>query len=188
MNEQILQRFYDYLVKNPDCLAKAKEFGDDMTALAAYAHELGYDVTAEAFMEFKSKARQTNEAKWKEFETSKGSLSVGAKQFLEFSKLADTDPEVEKRITKASKSPQELIVYGKEKGFTFDTKDMEEVAKKLMEQEEELSDDELEAVAGGITLVGLAAVGLIAVVGVMAGGVVAVGAVGAVLCATAAVE
>jgi len=70
-------------------------------------------------------------------------------QFLEFSKLADTDPEVAKRITEASKSPQELIAYGKETGFTFDMRDMEEVAKKLIEQEEELSDDELEAAAGG---------------------------------------
>jgi len=158
MKELNLQQFSNHLAQNPDCLAKAKEFGDDMAALAAYAHELGYEVTAEELTVFRSKTRQTNEAKWKEIETGKESLSDGAKQFLEFSKLADTDPEVEKRITKASKSPQELITYGKEKGFTFDTKDMEEVAKKLMEQEEELSDEDLEAVAGGITVVGAAAV------------------------------
>jgi len=155
MNEQKLQQFYNHLEKNPDELAKAKSFKGDMTALAAYAHELGYEVTAEELTTFTNKTKQALEAKWKELNASKESISDGAKQFMEFSKLADTDGEVAKQITEASKSPQDLIVYGKKKGFTFDTKDMEEVAKKLMEQKDELSDDELAGVAGG-TIVGFA--------------------------------
>jgi len=99
---------------------------------------------------------------------------------MEFSKLAETDAEVEKRITEASKSPQELIAYGKEKGFTFDTDDMKEVAIKLMEQEEELSDDELEAVAGGLTVAIAFALGIVAAIVVTGGVVVGVGVSAAV--------
>jgi len=174
MNELKLQQFKNHLAQNPECLEKAKSFGGDMAALAAYARELGYEVTAEELTAFRSKTRKALETKLKELETDKASLSDGAKQFMEFSKLAETDAEVEKRIAEASKSPQELIAYGKEKGFVFDTDDMKEVAKKLMEQEEELSDEELEAVAGGITAavaVGLLIVGAIGVVGGVAVGV-----------------
>jgi len=170
------------LLKNPDCLAKAKELGDDMTALAAYACELGYEVTAEDLFAFGGKTRQILEAKWKELDANKESLTGGAKQFMEFSKLADSNPEVAKRVTELSGNPQELIAYGKEKGFIFDAKDMEEVAKKLMEQDEELSDDELESAAGGIVVVlgslavcGLLVVGLVASAGVVAATAVAIG-------------
>ena len=164
MNEIKLQQFYNHLLKNPDCLAKAKELGDDMTAIAAYACELGYEVTTDELTAHNNKTKQVLEAKWKELDAGKESLSDGAKQFMEFSKLADADTEVAKRITEMYKSPQEMITYGKEKGFSFDTKDMEEVAKKFMEQEEELSDDELEAVAGGTTVA--IAVGALLVIGV----------------------
>ena len=183
MNELKLQQFYDHIAKKPDCLKEVKKIGDDMTALAGYAHELGYDVTAEELTAFGSKAKQIIEAKWKEIEAGKESLSAGAKQFIAFSQLADTDPEVAKRITEASKSPQEMVAYGKEKGFTFDAQDMEEVAKKLMEQEEELSDEELEAVAGGTTLFVLLVVAGMGAVGAAVGVAVGAGAVGAVVCA-----
>jgi len=189
MNELKLQQFYDHLQKNPDCQKKAKEFGDDTTALAAYALELGYAITAEDLTAFKSKAKQVLEAKWKELDTAKASLSDGAKQFMEFSKLADTDTEVAKRIAELSKSPQELIAYGKGKGFSFDTNDMKEVAKKLMEQEEELSDEELEAVAGGSTMLLLVLAFMsAAVVGgaVVAGAGVAAGAGAVAVCVMSA--
>ena len=188
MNELRLQQFYEHLQKNPDCLTKAKEFGDDMSALAAYAHDLGYEVTAEELTAFGDKAKQKLEVKWKELDTAKESLTDGAKQFMEFSKLADTDPEVAKRIAELSKSPQELIAYGKGKGFSFDTNDMKEVAKKLMEQEEELSDDELEAVAGGLSVFVVLAFIAVAVVGgaAVAGGVAAAGAAAVAICLTTA--
>jgi len=180
MNELKLQQFKNHLAQNPQCLEKAKSFGGDMAALAAYAHELGYEVTAEELTAFRSKTIQALEVKMKELEADKTSLSAGAKQFMEFSKLAETDAEVEKRITEASKSPQELIAYGKEKGFTFDTDDMKEVAIKLMEQEEELSDDELEAVAGGLTVAIAFALGIVAAIVVTGGVVVGVGVSAAV--------
>jgi len=188
MNEQRLQQFYEHLQKNQDCLTKAKEFGGDMTALAVYAAELGYEITAEELTAFTSKVKQELEVKWKELDTAKTTLSAGEKQFMEFSKLADTDPEVAKRIAELSKSPQELIVYGKGKGFSFDTNDMKEVAKKLMEQEEELSDDELEAVAGGISVFVVLAFIAVAVVGgaAVAGGVAAAGAAAVAICLTTA--
>jgi len=182
MNEIKLQQFYEHLQKNQDCFAKAKEFGGDMTALAAYALGLGYEITAEEFAAFDSKVKQELEAKWKELDIGKTSMSDGAKQFMEFSKLADADTEVAKRITELYKSPQEMITYGKEKGFSFDTNDMEEVAKKLMEHDEELSDDELEAVAGGVTLlaVGVGAILVFSAV-VSVGSVAAAAAIGVAL-------
>ena len=189
MNELKLQQFYDHLQKNPDCQKKANEFGDDTTALAAYALELGYAITAEDLTAFMSKAKQVFEAKWKELDTAKTTMSAGEKQFMEFSKLADTDTEVAKRIAELSKSPQELIAYGKGKGFSFDTNDMKEVAKKLMEQEEELSDEELEAVAGGSTMLLLVLAFMsAAVVGgaVVAGAGVAAGAGAVAVCVLSA--
>jgi len=188
MNELKLQHFYDHLVKDPDCRTRAKEIGDDMTALAAYARELGYEITAEELTVFTGKAKQLLETKWKEIEASNESLSDGAKQFMAFSQLADTDAEVEKRITEASQNPQELIAYGKEKGFTFDTDDMKEVAKKLMEQEEELNDEELEAVAGGTTLAVVFVISVMAVVGGAVGVGVGVAGVGAVVGAVVLAE
>ena len=180
MNETKLQQFYNHLAKNPQCLEKAKEFEGDMTALAAYARELGYEVTAEELTALRNKQIKALETKLKELEASKESMSAGAKQFMEFSKLAETEPEVEKRITEASKSPQELIAYGKEKGFVFDTDDMKEVAKKLMEQEDELSDEELEAVAGGVTVAVGVALGITAVIVLVGGVAVGVGVAAAV--------
>jgi len=182
MNELKIQQFYSHLIKNPGCLAKVKELGDDMTAIAAYACELGYEVTTDVLTAHNNKTKQVLEAKWKELDDGKESLSDGAKQFMEFSKLADADTEVAKRITEMYKSPQEMINYGKEKGYSFDTKDMEEVAKKFMEQEEELSDDELEAVAGGVTLlaVGVGAILVFSAV-VSVGSVAAAAAIGVAL-------
>ena len=180
MNELKLQQFKNHLAQNPQCLEKAKSFGGDMAALAAYAHELGYEVTAEELTAFRSKTMQSLETKLKELEADKTSMSDGSKQFVEFSKLADTDEEVAKRITEASKNPQELIAYGKEKGFVFDMDDMKEVAKKLMEQEEELSDEELEAVAGGVTVAVGVALGITAVIVLVGGVAVGVGVAAAV--------
>ena len=188
MNELKLQHFYDHLAKNPACRTRVKEIGGDMTALAAYARELGYEITAEELTVFTGKAKQMLEIKWKEIEASNESLSGGAKQFMAFSQLADTDPEVAKKIAEASKSPQDMITYGKEKGFIFDEKDMEEVAKKLMEQEEELSDEELEAVAGGTTLAVLFVISVMGAVGAVVGVAVGTAATGAVVCAVVLAE
>ena len=167
MNEQKFGKFSEYLVKNKECLEKMKGLGNDFAALAAYTCELGFDFTPDDMKDFMSGLQQEIGSKWKNIESVQ-TLSSGAKQFMAFSKLADADAETAKQIAELSKNPQDLIAYGKEKGFDFDEKDIKEVAKELMEQEEELSDEELESVAGGVTL--FLAVAIIAgVVAVSAG-------------------
>jgi len=184
MKEQTLIEFITFLDKNRECFEKVKELGDDNAALAAYARELGYDLTPGDISELKVKAQQLIGDKWRQLDES--AMSVGAKQFMEFSKLAETNNDIAKGVAGLSGNPQGLIEYGKEKGFVFNARDMEEVAKKLMAQEEELSDDELESVAGGITLTVLAVIGAVGLVGGLVGGAAAGAAVvGAVAVVTA---
>ena len=167
MNEQKFSEFSEYLAKNKNGLEKVKELGNDYAALAEYARELGYDLSPDEIKHFLAGTQKEIESKWSNLD-SEQTLSDGAKQFMAFSKLADADAETAKQIAELSKNPQDLIAYGKEKGFDFDEKDIKEVAKELMEQEEELSDEELESVAGGVTL--FLAVAIIAgVVAVSAG-------------------
>ena len=187
MKEQALIAFITYMEKNKECSDKVKEIGDDNAAIAAYARELGYELTPDDLSEFKAKAKQLLDDKWKQLDEE--AFAGGAKQFMEFTKLAETDNEIAKRVAELTNNPQGLIEFGKEKGFVFNARDMEEVAKKLMAQEEEINDEELETVAGGVLLgillvvSGIAAVG--AVAGVVGGAAAGAAVVGAVACATA---
>ena len=187
MKEQALIAFITYMEKNKECSEKVKELGDDNAAIAAYARELGYELSPDDLTEFKAKAKQLLDEKWQQL--GEEAFTGGAKQFMEFTKLAETDDEIAKRVAELTNNPQGLIEFGKEKGFVFNARDMEEVAKKLMEREEEINDEELETVVGGFVLGAMLVVAGIAAVGTVAGvvgGAVAGGAViGAVLCATA---
>jgi len=184
MKEQTLIEFITYLKTNPECFEKVKELGDDNAALAAYARELGYDFTPDDLSELKVKAQQLIGDKWRQLDES--AMSDGAKQFMEFTKLAEVDNDIAKEVAGLSGNPQGLIEYGKEKGFVFNALDMKEVAKKLMEQEEELSDYELESVAGGITLTVLMVIGTVGLVaGVVGGAAAGAAVVGAVAVVTA---
>jgi predicted ribosomally synthesized peptide with nif11-like leader len=184
MKEQTLIAFITYLDKNKECSEKVKELGNDNAAIAAYARELGYNFTPDELSDFKAKAQQLIGDKWRQLDEE--AFTGGAKNFMEFTKLAETDNEIAKRVAELSGKPQGLIEFGKEKGFDFNAQDMKKVAKKLMEQEEELSDEELESVAGGFTLSIVAVIGLVAGVGGLVGGAaVGAAAVGAVAVATA---
>jgi predicted ribosomally synthesized peptide with nif11-like leader len=70
--------------------------------------------------------------------------------------------------------PKAIIAYGRELGFEFDEKDLEELGSNVLEQSDELSEEELEMVSGGFVTVGLA---IAAMVGVMAGAALVAGAI-----------
>ena len=103
------------------------------------------------------------------------SLSPGAKEFYAFMKLADTNDEMALRLVElANSTPEELIAFGAEKGFAFDKQDMLAVGKDILEPSDELSEEELELVAGGLVDIGLALVFVGCVLGLAAVGGVAV--------------
>ena len=90
------------------------------------------------------------------------SLSHGAKEFHKLMKLAETDKEVSKRLVALSAgTPAEIVVYGKEKGFTFTEQDMLEFGKGLVHTTGELSDEELQMAAGGCVFVAMGVVRMV---------------------------
>ena len=171
-----LDRFFGSLMGNLEMQAKVKSFGSDIDALAAYARESGYDVSAEELREYREKAAQLLKSKMKK--QSDDAVSTGIKEFFGLIKLAEDDKDVAKRLAElGSGTPEELIAYGKEMGFIFTEQDIEGAGKSILETSDELSDEELERVAGGTVagaLLFLAfAAGMTALV-YLAGGMVAV--------------
>jgi len=159
MSRESLEKFFVFLSENKGCQEKVKSFGSDIDAVIAYAKELGYDISKEEFQEYQDKALQLLKENLQKLEQAEASLSTGAKEFYNFIKLADENEEVANRLAELGwDTPEELIAYGKEKGFTFNKQDMKEVSKNILEPREELSEEDLERVAGGVVLVGLMAV------------------------------
>ena len=78
------------------------------------------------------------------------SLSPGAQEFGKLVKLGDTNEEVGKRLAEFTLgSADELVAYGKEKGFNFNRQDMKDFADSIMQPSDGLSEEELEMAAGG---------------------------------------
>ena len=80
-------------------------------------------------------------------------LTPCAKAFYAMLKLAETNEEVREQLERMAQDTtrEELIAYGKEKGFIFDEQDLEAVSKDILEPTDELNEEELEKVAGGTT-------------------------------------
>ena len=172
MKRENIVRFFRFLSENKECQSKAKSFGNDIDALAAYARELGYDLSAEELREHQNKALQLLKTNVQKFSQQPDvPLGPGALELYKFMKLADTDESVAKRLTELSAAaPEELIAYGKEQGFIFNVQDMQAVSKDILKPSDELSDEELQLVAGGDpTLTAFAVVSF----GVVASGVAA---------------
>ena len=176
MSEKGLEQFLQLLAENQELQAKIKTFGGDVEALAAYAGEQGYDISAEELRAYQDKARElfVNRLQ-KRMDRPDAPLSPGAQAFYAFTKLAETDAEVAQRLAElASGTPEELIAYAKEKGFVFDEQDMRAVGEDILEPSDELSEEDLELAAGGLVDVGLALVFVGCVLGLAAVGGVAV--------------
>ena len=179
MNRENLEKFFNFLAENQELQAKVKSFGGDADALAAYAREQGYEFSPEELRIYQDKARELLKSRLqKKLVQPDVSLSLGARDFFALMKLAETDEEVARRLEDltagSQEAPEELIAYGKEKGFVFDRQDMLAIGKDILEPSDELSDDELELAAGGLVDIGLALVFVGCVLGLAAVGGVAV--------------
>ena len=166
-----LEGFFKAVAESREGLDKVKSFGGDMEALAAYAKELGYDVSPEALREHQANSLKLIKGRVKKSKETKAAVRPGMKDFYALLELAEADPEVAKRLEELGiATREELIAYGKEKGFVFDEQDLEAVGSDILEPEDELSEEELELVAGGTTLlaIGVGAGILLIVVGVAA--------------------
>ena len=183
MDREGLDQFFKSLAKNPEHQAKVKSFGGDADAFAAFIREQGYDISPEELRVYQDKARELLKSRLqKKLDQPDVAKGPGAQAFFALMKLAETDGEVGKRIEAlASGTPEELIAYGREKGFLFDEQDMVAIGKEILEPSDELSEEELELAAGGIVdLIALAVfVGIGAGV-VIAGGVGVAAGAGAV--------
>ena len=183
MNREHIDRFFKLLAKNPEHQAKVKSFGGDVDALMAFAQELGFDISAEELREYQEKARELLAIKLqKKLDRPVVTTSPGAQAFFALMKLGEADEEVGKRLEELSAgTEEELIAYGKEKGFVFDRQDMLVIGKELLEPSDELSEEELEFAAGGIVdLIALAVFVGIGLGVAVAGGVGVAAGVGAV--------
>jgi len=79
---------------------------------------------------------------------SRGNLEDFTTFLAEHSK---SDENVAKRLEKiASGTTDDFIAYGKENGFIFDEQDMKSVTHGILEKTDELSEEDLENVAGGV--------------------------------------
>jgi len=165
MEKDRLEQFFKQMVEDPAVQEKAISFGGDMDALASYAKELGYDVSAEELRTYTNDALKMLTGKLqKKAAGPQKAQSPGAKAFFSLVKLAETDEDVALRLNElAEATPEELIAYGADLGFVFTEQDMLDIGKDILEPSDELSDEDLELVAGGSVSLFLA-VGVAAVV------------------------
>ena len=192
MGKESIERFFQTLAENQEHQEKVKECGGNVEALAAFAREQGWDFSAEELRDYQAKVRELLIGKLqKKLDKPDVSVSPGAQAFYELIKQAETDESVAERLAELGTAPAEdLIAYGKEKGFIFTKEDMLAVGKNILEPSDELSEEELELAAGGTTLVllGFLAVGLVAAGGLAAGAVVGGGAAAMVVAFTSAMQ
>ena len=159
MSREKMEGFFKFLLEDKEAQAKVKSFRGDMDALAAYTREQGYDLSAEELREHRDKARQFIKDRAHKIQQPDASLSPGAQEFGKLIKLGETDEEVGKRLAEFTLgSADELIAYGKEKGFNFNRQDMKDFADSIMKPSDGLSEEELELAAGGCVGVVLGAV------------------------------
>ena len=160
MNRENLEKFFRFLLESREHQDKVKSFSGDFNALSAYAREHGFDISPEELREHREKSLAMYKGRVEEKMTPAPSSGPGVQAFLALMTLGDTDEEVAARLEELSVGDMEgMIAYGAEKGFVFDKQDMLAVGKDILQPSEELSDEELEMVAGGTTLLAAAVVG-----------------------------
>ena len=75
----------------------------------------------------------------------------GLESFEGFMSYCQEHPEAMEKLKKLDlTAPKPVMEYAQELGFVFDEQDMADFAQKALGQKEELSDEDLEQVAGGV--------------------------------------
>ena len=137
-----------------------------------------------AVEQFKKQVKRRTEKLISDLEKEQSPHHEGMKNLIQLMKCSEEDETVKNRLNElVAGDPSAVIAYGKELGYDFTEKDLDQLGKALLEQEEELSDEELEQVAGGIVdlvSLGLVGAGLVGVAGLAVGTGVAVGGLGVV--------
>ena len=156
MSKEGMEKFFKFLAENREHQAKVQSLGNDVDALAAYAREQGYEFSPEELREYQEEALRVLKGRMKKEPRPEASLSPGAREFYALIQLGETDQEVGKRLAELAagsretqKTPEELIAYGREKGFIFNEQDMQNVSDYILEPSDELNEEELRMVAGG---------------------------------------
>ena len=172
--KETVSQFINFLMENPEAQAKAQELGTDMDALATYAREQGFDVSAEELGAYQAGARDMQkahaQAKMQKADTFRD-LSPGTQAFHALIKRGEEDDVVAARLAElATAPPEDLIAYGRELGYDFKEQDMQTFGQAILESSDELTDEELELAAGGTTV--------LLFVGILAFGAFALGTAG----------
>ncbi|BAF60534.1 hypothetical protein PTH_2353 [Pelotomaculum thermopropionicum SI] len=186
MSVEDLNRFMQFLAENEEAANKVKEVGvENLEAIAAYARELGYEFDRRELEEVMNKVTELYGARIKK-NLEKAAAAAdkeqrpGMRNLHRFVQLVGENAEIAKKVQEIGFSdPGAIIAYAREHGFEFDEQDLEEFGSQMLEQSDELSEEELEQVAGGVwpgVVLGVAAAGVAgAVLAGVAGVVVGVG-------------
>ena len=150
MTRECLEKFAKYYKENKECQEKIKELRGDDEALSAYIKSIGFDFSAEDMQKQRERAIKLLKEDVA-VKTKPGiSLSPGEQAFYGLMKLAEEDSAVGEALSKLKFSAvEDLITFGKEKGFIFDKEDLKNVIKNIIQKSDDLSDEDLELVAGG---------------------------------------
>jgi len=169
MGVEDLNRFMQFLAENQEAANKVKEVGvENLEAIAAYARELGYEFDRQELEEVMNKVTELYGTRIKK--NLEKAIAAGDKEqrpgmrnLHRFVQLVGENAEIAKKMQEIGFSdPGAIIAYAREHGFEFDERDLEEFGSQMLEQSDELSEEELEQVAGGVwpgILAGAALVG-----------------------------
>jgi predicted ribosomally synthesized peptide with nif11-like leader len=179
MSIEELNKFLQMVTTNEEAANKMKEIGDNVDAIIAYGKELGFEFDRQEFDELRKKVIELHKVRIKKnMEKAAATADMqrpGMRNLHRFVRLVGENKEIAEKVQEISfGDPKAIIAYGRELGFEFDEKDLEELGSNVLEQSDELSEEELEMVSGGFVTVGLA---IAAMVGVMAGAALVAGAI-----------
>ena len=175
-----------FIAENEEAANKVKEIGvENLEAIAAYGRELGYEFERRELEELRNKVTELNRARIKKnlekaAAAAKKEQRAGMQNLNRFVQLVGENAEIAQKVQEIGFSdPGAIIACARELGFAFDERDLEDFGSQMLEQSDELSEEELEQVAGGVwpgVVLGVAAAGVAgAVLAGVAGVVVGVG-------------
>ncbi|MCL6611576.1 MAG: Nif11-like leader peptide family RiPP precursor [Peptococcaceae bacterium] len=173
MSIESLNKFLQMLAENEEAANKVKEIGlENAEEIIAYARKLGYDFNRQEFDELRNRVIDINKARIKK-NLEKAAAQVkeqrtGMQNLNRFVKLVEENKDIANKVQEIGfDDPKAIIAYAGELGFEFDEQDLEEFGSQILEQSDELTEEELEQVAGGgvlaLVVLGLYAAGAAAV-------------------------
>ncbi|MCL6611575.1 MAG: Nif11-like leader peptide family RiPP precursor [Peptococcaceae bacterium] len=184
MSAEDLKRFLQFLAENEEAAGKVKGMGvDNLDAIVAYGKELGYEFDRQELEELRSKVVELYKARAKKnlekvVAAAEKEQRPGMQNLHRFVQLVGENAEIAQKVQEISfNDPKAIVAYAGELGFEFDERDLEEFGSKMLEKADELSEEELDQVAGGA----VPAILTVAAAGAVVAGVGAAGLAGLAL-------